>query len=171
MNSTYMTDVSNTLAERGARYGSFENHAAIAQGLQEVLWDTPNWYKLPLDVRQCLVVITDKMARICNGDPDYTDNYHDIQGYAKLVEDRLLREQQERKGELFEAEEKPADILPIVRENVRLMNEESEPLTLPTSDRNQVERDNTAWRNEVIGEHNGTDPVNGDWEAVGNYRG
>lgn len=96
------TNVSDTLAERGARYGAFKDHAAIAQGLQEVLWETPSWYALAPDVRQMLVVITDKMARILNGDPDYTDNYHDIQGYAKLVEDRLLKEQKEQKGQLFE---------------------------------------------------------------------
>lgn len=99
-----MNDVSSTLAERGARYGAFKDHAAIAQGLQEVLWETPGWYALEADVRQMLVVITDKMARILNGDPNYTDNYHDIQGYAKLVEDRLLKEQEEKKGKLFEEE-------------------------------------------------------------------
>jgi hypothetical protein len=100
-------DISSTLAERGARYGAFKDHAAIAQGLQEVLWETPGWYRLEPDVRQMMVVITDKMARILNGDPDYTDNYHDICGYSKLVEDRLLKEQEERKGELFEKEDEP----------------------------------------------------------------
>jgi hypothetical protein len=31
-----------------------------------------------------------KLARALNGDPNDTDNWHDIQGYAKLVEDRIL---------------------------------------------------------------------------------
>src|SRR5690606_10084595 len=30
-----------------------------------------------------------KIARILIGDPNYADNWHDIQGYAKLVEERL----------------------------------------------------------------------------------
>lgn len=83
--------VENTLAERGARYGQFIDHAEIAQGIQEVYRKGRNWDTLDYDIRQCLVVISDKIARILNGDPYYTDNYHDIQGYAKLVEDRLKK--------------------------------------------------------------------------------
>jgi hypothetical protein len=81
--------VENTLAERGSRYGQFINHAEIAQGLQAVIQKAPNWSSLDYDMRQALVVITDKIARILNGDPYYGDNWHDIQGYAKLVEDRV----------------------------------------------------------------------------------
>ena len=36
-----------------------------------------------------LGTIADKIGRILSGDPNYADNWHDIQGYAKLVEDRL----------------------------------------------------------------------------------
>jgi hypothetical protein len=84
-----MSDVSATLAERGGRYGAFADHAKIAQGLQGVLFEAPNWSKLDPDMRQALCVICDKMARILNGDPYYDDNWHDIQGYAKLVETRI----------------------------------------------------------------------------------
>jgi hypothetical protein len=49
----------------------------------------PNWESLPIDMKQALDVIADKIARILVGDPNYLDNWHDIQGYAKLVEDRL----------------------------------------------------------------------------------
>lgn len=94
-----MTEVSDTLAERGARYGSFEEHATIAQALQVVMHGgafTPGrnpietgWHKLAPDMRQALTVIADKIARILNGDSTYLDNWHDIQGYARLVEQRL----------------------------------------------------------------------------------
>ena len=87
-------NVSDTLHERGLRYGKFEDHAKIAQGLQVVLHEAPNWSKLDPDMRQALCVITDKMARILNGDPYYDDNWHDIQGYAKLVESRIKAIQQ-----------------------------------------------------------------------------
>lgn len=93
-----MSDVSATLAERGGRYGAFKDHAKIAQGLQEVLQAAPNWSKLDPDMRQAMCVICDKMARILNGDPYYEDNWHDIQGYARLVEERILdlkRQQEE----------------------------------------------------------------------------
>lgn len=84
-----MSDLTATLAERGARYGKFEDRAVIAQGLKDQMWATEGWSRLAPDQRQALEVIQDKVARILNGDPDYTDNWHDIAGYARLVEDRL----------------------------------------------------------------------------------
>lgn len=83
------TNVNATLAERGARYGDFTDHAAIAQDLQDTMRDAPGWHRLDAVKRQALTVIADKIARILSGDPSYADNWHDIQGYAKLAEDRL----------------------------------------------------------------------------------
>lgn len=87
-----MPDIKDTLAERGARYGKFEDHARIAQNLQDAMRAAAGWQKLAADQKQALSVIADKIARILNGDPDYSDNWHDIIGYAKLVEDRLSPE-------------------------------------------------------------------------------
>lgn len=84
-----MNDVNKTLAERGSRYGDFTDHAAIAQDLQDAMRLSPRWGKLSAVQKQALTVIADKIARVISGDPDYADNWHDIQGYAKLVEDRL----------------------------------------------------------------------------------
>ena len=81
--------VEATLAERGARYGDFAIHASIAQDLQRAMHDTAGWGRLDDVKKQALTVIADKIARILSGDPSYADNWHDIQGYAKLVEDRL----------------------------------------------------------------------------------
>lgn len=83
-----MTDLATTLAERGARYGDFTDHAAIAQDLQDRMRDTYGWVHLSRDKRQALTVIADKIARVLSGDPEYRDNWHDISGYAKLAEDR-----------------------------------------------------------------------------------
>lgn len=83
-------NIASTLAERGARYGDFTDHAIIAQHLQDVIRDTDGWERLTSDKRQALTVIADKIARILSGDPEYQDNWHDIQGYAKLAEDRCL---------------------------------------------------------------------------------
>lgn len=85
----YLTKVETTLQERGSRYGSFREHAEIAQDLQDVMRIPEGWTRLAPDQKQALTVIADKIARILNGDPNYSDNWHDIQGYAKLVEDRL----------------------------------------------------------------------------------
>jgi hypothetical protein len=81
--------VSKTLEERGSRYGEFADHARIAQGLQDVMRAAPKWQYLDFDMKQSLTVIADKIARILNGDPFYVDNWHDLQGYAQLIENRL----------------------------------------------------------------------------------
>jgi hypothetical protein len=89
-----MTNIEETLAERGSRYGGFTKHASIAQQLQTVMREQPGWHNLAMDQRQALTVISDKIARMLNGDPDYRDNWHDIIGYAKLVEDRLAKDEE-----------------------------------------------------------------------------
>ena len=80
--------IENTLAERGARYGSFSEHATIAQAIQAAYRVYPDkWENLPDVVKQGFTVLADKIARALNGDPYYEDNYHDIVGYGKLMED------------------------------------------------------------------------------------
>ena len=91
-----LPSISDTLAERGGRYGKFIDHSKISQGLQDAMRAAENWDKLDVDMRQALTTIADKMARILNGDPYYADSWHDIQGYSRLVETRLLEMNQQK---------------------------------------------------------------------------
>lgn len=84
-----MTSVNKTLSERGQRYGNFMAQAKIGQALKNVLSLQTGWLLLADDQREALENICTKMARITNGDPDWIDNWHDIAGYAALVEKRL----------------------------------------------------------------------------------
>ena len=84
-----MSSVNATLTERGARYGDFTDHARICQSLKRTMTQESGWTRLNDVQKQALDVIADKIARTLSGDPNYADNWHDIQGYAKLVEDRL----------------------------------------------------------------------------------
>lgn len=87
-----MTDankLAQTLAERGSRYGDFTDHARICQNLKRTMCAEAGWDRLTDVQKQSLEVIADKVGRILSGDPNYADNWHDIQGYAKLAEDRL----------------------------------------------------------------------------------
>lgn len=84
-----MSDVAATLAERGSRYGSFDEHARITQAIKSAMADSPNWRHLAPDQREALEMVAHKVGRILNGDPCYHDNWHDIIGYVKLVADRL----------------------------------------------------------------------------------
>lgn len=81
--------ISQILAERGKRYGSFVGNARIAQCLKRQMAAEHSWKRLTEDQREALEMIAHKIARILNGDPDYVDNWVDIAGYAKLVSDRL----------------------------------------------------------------------------------
>ena len=85
-------DINTTLTERGQRYGTFKNHAAIAQELKRALYrhmDQVSKVEPDADQLEAMEMICHKLARIVNGDPDYADSWHDIAGYAQLVADRL----------------------------------------------------------------------------------
>lgn len=78
--------VTDTLDARGKRYGDFEKGSVIAVNLKNVLRRAENYQKLDAAHKQALDIIMDKVSRILNGDPNYTDNWHDIAGYATLGE-------------------------------------------------------------------------------------
>lgn len=86
-----------TLNERGGRYGKFASHARVAMSLKRVISEELYIRNKTLvdDQQQALDTICDKIARIVNGDPNYVDNWHDIAGYATLVEDRLRLDKDE----------------------------------------------------------------------------
>jgi hypothetical protein len=87
-----MSDLEKTLAERGAVYGRFVDHAEISQSLKRVMRAAPGWQELPDDMREALEMVQHKVARILNGNPDHVDSWHDIAGYVALVEKRLRGE-------------------------------------------------------------------------------
>ena len=81
--------IEETLKERGSRYGSFEDQGRIEQDIKEAMRKASGWDNLAADQKSALEMIAVKLSRILKGDPDYADSWHDIQGYAKLIEDRL----------------------------------------------------------------------------------
>lgn len=81
--------IEQTLAERQDRYGEFADHARISQNLSAVMHAAPRWDGLSAAQKEALEMVQHKVARILNGDPDYADNWHDIAGYATLVENTL----------------------------------------------------------------------------------
>jgi hypothetical protein len=83
------TNIKDVLAQREARYGSFETHAAISQALKTVMHMQDGWERLAPDQREALEMIQHKIARILNGDATYLDNWVDLVGYPQLVVSRL----------------------------------------------------------------------------------
>lgn len=82
--------IDNILGERHSRYGEFEITADVAQRIKKAMRAPFPWADMPNDMKQSLEDIAGKIARIVNGDPTYIDSWLDIQGYAKLVSDRLV---------------------------------------------------------------------------------
>lgn len=91
-----MSNVDATLNERGQRYGEFAGHAGVTQTLKRAMGQHPGWRKLADDQKEALEMAAHKIGRILNGDPNYIDSWHDIGGYARLVEQRLEKEQAEK---------------------------------------------------------------------------
>ncbi len=87
-----MTDtITQTLTDRGNKYGPFIGHAEVTQRLKRVMAEelAKRGKALADDQWEALEMIAHKIGRIINGDPDYDDSWVDIAGYAKLVSDRL----------------------------------------------------------------------------------
>ena len=87
------SDINTTLAERGNRYGDFMGHAQVTCDLKKVVARhlASRNKELADDQQEALDMIFHKIGRIINGDADYADNWHDIAGYAQLVDIRLSR--------------------------------------------------------------------------------
>lgn len=84
-----MTDIQQTLDERGKRYGDFMGHAEITIAIKNTYARSRGWNNLRPDQKEALDMIAHKIGRILNGDPDYADSWVDIAGYAQLVVNRL----------------------------------------------------------------------------------
>lgn len=83
--------IEKTLEERGTRYGDFKDVAETTYQLQEVL-KRSQASRITSSQIIALDMICNKMARIVCGDPNYIDNWHDIAGYATLIEKELQGE-------------------------------------------------------------------------------
>jgi len=84
---TKWPDIDETLQERQKLYGDFSGHAEISQGLKARMRASRGWHNLRAEQKEALEMIAHKIGRILNGDPNYADSWHDIAGYAKLIED------------------------------------------------------------------------------------
>lgn len=80
--------VQETLNERQSSYGCFEDVALVTENIIDALKQV-NYSKMPKTHKMAMYMIASKMARIVNGDFNHKDSWHDIQGYAKLIEDLL----------------------------------------------------------------------------------
>lgn len=81
--------VAATLGEREKTYGCYRVQARTAVALKDAMHAAPGWQGLPSDMKESLDLIATKISRVLHGNPEHADNWHDIAGYALLIEERL----------------------------------------------------------------------------------
>ena len=94
-----MSNIDETLAERGSRYGEFDSHAEVTQSIKAAMGSGNNWQELPDDMKEAMEMVAHKFGRILNGDPYYVDSWTDCIGYLRLVEKRLIEAHADAKEE------------------------------------------------------------------------
>ena len=88
---TNLASLESTLADRRARYGSFEDVAETTHLISKAISDAlaKNPHTLTPVMAVAFGMIANKLARIANGDVDYHDSWADVAGYATLVANTL----------------------------------------------------------------------------------
>ena len=83
--------IDNTLETRSVSHGSFYDNSRLSQTMKSEVRDAAISADVHLTSLQleALDMIVHKIARICCGDPTFADHWHDIAGYATLVEKTL----------------------------------------------------------------------------------
>jgi len=77
----------DTLKERGGQHGKFADNAQMTDDFDRLVRTGPNYSRLSCIQKVALYIILHKVSRVVCGDPNHTDHWHDIGGYAKLAED------------------------------------------------------------------------------------
>lgn len=83
--------IADTLQQRNATHGDFAINARCSQALKLCIKEHTKTELTDVQI-EALEVICAKIARILIGDPNHADSWHDIAGYALLVERTLLNE-------------------------------------------------------------------------------
>lgn len=81
-----MSDLKKTLADRQKTHGDFQQVAKVAESLMGSI----EFQRLSASQSFAVRMIVGKLARIVCGNPNEPDHWHDIAGYARLVEDELI---------------------------------------------------------------------------------
>ena len=86
-----VSKVDKVLDTRAEQYGSFMQSADTVIRIKGIVHNAVarNEVHLYPDQLQALDMIATKISRIVNGNPNHTDSWTDIAGYATLVADRL----------------------------------------------------------------------------------
>ena len=83
-------NIEHTLQDRKETHGEFQDVAYTSQSLKNVVKNSGVKYEeLSDSKKEAIDNILQKISRIVNGDSNHLDNYHDISGYARLIEKEI----------------------------------------------------------------------------------
>lgn len=93
-----MDNINEILNTRATTHGNFSVNATMSQDLKSTIeyYAEQTTTKLTKPQKEALDMIFSKIARICVGNPNETDHWRDIAGYALLVVRELESENNER---------------------------------------------------------------------------
>jgi hypothetical protein len=83
--------IKDTLKTRGKTHGDFKENANLSQRLKHTI-RLQSTIALSAAQLEALDAICAKIARICTGDPNHADSWHDIAGYSQLIEYIISKE-------------------------------------------------------------------------------
>jgi len=94
-----MNDISNTLQQRGSKYGEFADNSRVTQTVLNHIYTYANAMDVVLSYedKEALHMVVHKMSRVVCGTGKVKDNWHDIIGYGKLARDVLSRSRLEQR--------------------------------------------------------------------------
>ena len=81
-------DIQETLAQRQETHGDFKHNAAASQALKRCVEEHIGVTMTDVQI-EALHNICQKIARIITANPNHADSWHDIAGYAGLIDKRL----------------------------------------------------------------------------------
>lgn len=81
-----MKPIQDTLNERQATHGNYVDQSVLTCTILETFRSGANWKQLTSAQEFALMMIASKIGRILTGDQNHADSWHDIAGYATLVE-------------------------------------------------------------------------------------
>ena len=82
-------NVIETIKARHATHGNYADQSRLFVSLTEVLLNDPGWQMLSDEQKLAMMMFCVKMSRIMSGNPNVADHWHDIAGYAALVENKI----------------------------------------------------------------------------------
>ena len=89
MTTQNLAEILKDRADKYNAHGSYVDFSNLAQSLKTEVRKHKGWDSLRSDMKESIDMILHKIARAINGDHYYEDNWTDIEGYSKIVRDKL----------------------------------------------------------------------------------